>query len=139
MHKRTLISEFLKKRLKTFFEFLRIPVEALGIGDNNTLERINGFLSELSILAEDSILNVECHDLIDTLKGFQIGENAIVGGFSDLRLGISKIADYFCQNFSSDVVLDIFGVEIDDLQDEHGGMKIDLFLDDEKITLCSWN
>ena len=60
-----------------------------------------------------------------------------MGCFSDLRLGISKIQNYFFQYFGSDVVLDIFGIKVDDLEYEHSCMKIDLFLCAERYTFCS--
>lgn len=51
-----------------------------------------------------------------------------MGSFSDLWFGISQINHNFFQYFCSDIVLDIFWVEVNDLENEYCRMQIYLFL-----------
>jgi hypothetical protein len=101
------------------------------------LEGIDAFLPELWLGAGDSVVKVEVNDLIQMLIGLYKGEDAVMAGFTNLRLGISDINDHLPDEFGSDVVLDIFGVEIDDFEDEHGCEEVDFFLNRVRGTFCS--
>jgi hypothetical protein len=74
------------------------------------------------------VFNIQVNDLIDVLEGFDEGKNAVVRGFSDLWPDVSKINNDFLEDLGLDIVLDIFGVEVDDFEDKSSGMQVDLFL-----------
>lgn len=67
-------------------------------------------------------------ELVEGLVGLNVGEEAVVGGLTDLGLEIPQIAHHVLQQLGPDVVLNFTRVEIDDFEGEGAGEQVDIFL-----------
>jgi hypothetical protein len=76
----------------------------------------------------NALLYVDTYDFVYVFKDLDEGEDGVMRCFSELRIGVSQVAHYFPQEFGLDVVLDVFGIEVDYFEHQHRCMDIDLFL-----------
>ena len=67
----------------------RGPINILHFHDKNGLQRVDRFLPELPLLAQESVVDVSFDEVIEVLEGADIGQKAVMRCFSDLRLAIT--------------------------------------------------
>ena len=85
------------------------------------MEGVDGFLPELPRVTMKPIMEIYLNDLVEGLIGFYVGEQTIMGCFSDLWLGVAEVSDHVFEQFRPDIILDLFGIEVDDLQCQSTG------------------
>lgn len=123
-----LVFEFLEKHLEHFFELIWVPIQRVGLSNGYRLKRVDYFLAQLAIRRTDADLGIDAEYLIDGVKGFDIGEDTEMRRFAKLWLWVAQIDYNFLEQLGADIILNIFGVEVDYLEDEHRSGEIDFFL-----------
>lgn len=91
------------------------PIEVLHLHDQDALKGVDGFLSQLPLGARESVCNVYLYQIIKIFEHANIGEEAIMRGFSYLRFGVAEVDDHGSQQFGLNIKFYVFGVQVDDL------------------------
>lgn len=115
LHVGIFVLELLQQDLKEALKLRRGPVEVLGFSDHYGLEGIYALLAQLWLWTADSVVDIEVNDLVQMLVGLHEGQQTVVGGLAKLRLGIAQVDHHLLQQFSPDIILDVLGIEVDDL------------------------
>lgn len=85
-------------------------------------------MAQLALRRRQPDFGINSKYFVDSVECFDVGEDTKVRGFPELRFGIAEVQDYFPQQLGAEVVLDIFRIEVDDLEDEHGRGQVDFLL-----------
>ena len=85
-------------------------------------------MSQLPLLGVDPDGEVHLEQLIKGFIGFDIGHETVVGRFADGRLFIAKIFDHLFEQLAPDIILNLPGVQVNNLKRQGTRKQVDIFL-----------
>jgi hypothetical protein len=100
----------------------------LHLHDEDGLKGVDGFLSELPLLAHEAMVHIGFHEVFEILEGADVGQEAVVRGLPYLGLAIAEVGHHGLEKLALDVELDVTGVKVDDFEGEGACQEVDVFL-----------